>query len=658
MIRTLQAELVALIKAAAMELFGQAPEKIAFSRPPKIEMGDLACPSALELAKRLGKKPRDVATELQAALAGKHAWVERIEIAGPGYLNFYLDRLKICAALAGRDLPIEQHATRGKVIVEHTNINPNKAAHIGHVRNSVLGDTLARALRALGETVEVQNYIDDTGVQVADVVVGILYKEGKSAADAVAWIKEDPRNLDKRCWDLYAATTKWYEADKTREQFRRDTLHAIEKNEGDAAAVARALVPGILRCHLATMARLGIRYDVLTHESTIIHLGFFQDAFERMKKSGAIHLAAEGKNKDCWVMRLQDDPEFKNLEDPDKVIVRSNGTVTYIGKDIANQMWKLGLLGKDFAYGLFEDFDGNKIYQTREEAEAAVAQKQFGHGAMAINVIDNRQSYLQKIVAEGLRRLGHPEAADHSIHFNYEMVALTPAAAEYLGFTISDEDKKKPFIEMSGRQGLGVKADDLLDELVKTSRAAIASRDPELGAPAVAERAQMISIAAVRYYMIKFNKAQILPFDFAQSLAFEGDTGPYLLYTAVRARNIMRKYGEAAGKDEAAAATEITGWPAETFAGLEPEAASLLMDLLETPKILDAAVTSLELSLLARHFYLLAQGFNNYYHKYPVIKEGVSDADKKRRLKFVQLFERHFKTGLETILGIPVPERM
>ncbi len=483
MIRILQAELVALIRAAAMEKFGQAPEKIAFSRPPKIEMGDLATACALELAKRLGKKPRDVAEELRAALTGKHEWVERIEIAGPGYLNFYLDRLKLCAALAGRELPIEQHATRGKVIVEHTNINPNKAAHIGHVRNAVLGDTLARALRALGENVEVQNYIDDTGVQVADVVVGLLHKEKQSASETIAWIENDPRNLDKRCWDLYAATTKWYESDKAREQFRRDTLHAIEKDEGDAAVVSRVLVPGILRCHLATMGRLGIRYDVLTHESTIIHLGFFQDAFERMKKSGAIHLAAEGKNKDCWVMRLQDDPEFKNLEDPDKVIVRSNGTVTYIGKDIANQMWKLGLLGRDFHYGIFKDFDDRPIYQTREEVEPGVQQKEFGHGAMAINVIDNRQSYLQKIVAEGLRRLGHPEAAEHSIHFNYEMVALTPAAAEQLGFVLADDDKKKAYVEMSGRAGLGVKADDLLTRLIALAASEISQRSPELLLP-------------------------------------------------------------------------------------------------------------------------------------------------------------------------------
>ena len=657
MIRTLQAELAALIQSAAQEKFGQSPEKVTFSRPPKIEMGHLASPCALELAKRLGRKPREIAEELKSALAGAKPWIEKIEIAGPGYLNVYFKLENLGEWIAKSDSAITPRATRGKVIVEHTNINPNKAAHIGHVRNAVLGDTLIRTLRALGENVEAQNYIDDTGVQVADVVVGLLHKEKNSAEAAVAWIANDPRNLDKRCWELYAATTSWYTEDKAREQLRKDALHEIESGAGDAAVVAKALVPGILRCHLATMARLGIRYDVLTHESTIIELGFFKTAFELMKTTGAIHLAAEGKNKDCWVMRLQDDPEFKHLEDPDKVIVRSNGTVTYIGKDIANQMWKLGLLGRDFHYGKFNDFDGLPIYQTRAAAEAGVEQKEFGHGTVAINVIDNRQSYLQKIVAEGLRRIGHPEAAANSIHFNYEMVALTPAAAQQLGVVLDADEMKKVYIEMSGRRGLGVQADALLDGLILSATAAIKGRDAVLSPREVDARANIIAISAIRYYMIKYNKAQVLPFDFKQALAFEGETGPYLLYTAVRAKNILRKFTEAEKKSEAEVIAEIDARPVEA-AQWEAEAATLALDLLEISRVAEIAVQSLELSLLAKHFFVLAQNFNNWYHKFPVIKEGVSAADKQRRLKFVRLFENHFRHGLETILGIPVPDRM
>ncbi len=752
MIRKLQQELATLVQAAAMKQFGLAPERIAFSRPPKIEMGDLATPCALELGKRLGKKPREVAEPLAAALAGKHRWVERIEIAGPGYLNFHLDKKKVAEFLVANPSPIAPAPTRGKVIVEHTNINPNKAAHIGHLRNSVLGDTLGRVLRALGERAEIQNYIDDTGVQVADVVVGLLHKEGKSPAEAIAWIETEPKTLDKRCWDLYASVTTWYAADPAREQFRRDALHAIEHGAGDAHRVAAALVPGILRCHLATMARLGITYEVLTHESVIIALGFFKTAFEAMRRLEVVHLETTGKNEGCWTMRLKDDPEFAGMEDADKVIVRSNGTVTYVGKDVAYQMWKLGLLGADFHYGKFKDFAGVEIAQTKPQIETKEFEGRFGHGDTVINVIDNRQSYLQKVIGVGLRKLGHADAAARSIHFNYEMVGLSPQTATDLGAELSQEDKKKKFIEMSGRSGLGMKADDLLDLAIHRPLMKIATKQKEpntlseeaqqlvvhcielarlyreiyvndksslesyhfkmirrslesleisyyadienaepknclddfvnifdqthiivdrgaqaalpigvsvfLGKREAYEQAKAIGLSGVKYYLLRYTKDQVIGFDVTQATDVEGETGPYLLYTAVRARNILRKYAEAGKLDEAAALKTIDGWGGETLAGWEPEAQALAMDLMEIPKVADAAVTTLELSLLAKHFFTMAQGFNNWYHKHPVLKEGIAPADRDRRLRFVRLFERHFRGALETMLGLPVPERM
>lgn len=630
-------ELVAGLAAAIRTTFGVDHTPVA-EVPPRRALGDLAFPAALHLARTLRRKPREIAEELARAFPPPPG-VREIRIEGAGYLNIYFDRPAFAARLLGEPLIPPPAAPPGKVIVEHTNINPNKAAHIGHLRNAVLGDTLVRCLRALGTPVEVQNYIDDTGVQVADVVVGFVDIEGRDVA-AVAAL---PEPFDFHCWDLYSRVGAWYEEDPTRQSLRRATLHQLESGEGERAEMGRLVARRVLARHLATMARLGIGYDLLTHESDILALDFFHLAFEQLKAAGAVRLESAGKNAGCWVMPLEGTPEFAGLEDPDKVIVRSDGTITYVGKDIAYQMWKFGLLGRDFGYRRWEEAG---IWQTT--TEGVDDHPPFGGAERVVNVIDARQSYLQKIVRAGLSALGHHEAAGRSVHFAYEMVSLSTATARLLGFATDDGRT----LEMSGRKGIGVKADDLLDRLEEKAREEIASRNRELAGDELAALARQISTAALRFFMVKATTTRVLAFDFDEALSFEGDSGPYLQYSLVRARNIGRKLAAAGLEAEVAA-----GALAATDAGLwSDDLWELVHAVARTGEAVEKAAATLELSLVARHALDLAQAFHALYHHHPVLHEDNPDL-RRVRLATFQIFARGLRAATE-LLGVPEPARM
>ncbi|HEX3376475.1 MAG TPA: arginine--tRNA ligase, partial [Candidatus Acidoferrales bacterium] len=503
---------------------------IVTEKPPRIEMGEAATPVCFELAKRLKRAPRQIAQEIAVQLPPIEG-VQRVEVAGAGYVNFYFSRT---AFLAGslKELDTKRAgfaADAPKCIVEHTNINPNKAAHIGHLRNAVLGDTFVRLLRRAGQRVEVQNYIDNTGVQVADVVIGFLHIAKKSAAEVRA-LAAEPK-FDYYCWDLYASVSRFFDKDKTRLNLRGETLKSIEEGAGEASEMAGIVAPAIVRCHLLTMERLGIEYDLLPRESEILHLKFWDAAFELLKQRNAIHLAAAGKNSGCWVMRMKDgagaaegDDDFAadgsneatggpaEEDDDAKVIVRSNGTVTYVGKDIAYQLWKFGLLGRDFHYEKFYTYPAGHTLWSSTAAAGDSSAPAFGRAAIVYNVIDARQAYLQNVVNAGLRALGFDDQAARSIHFSYEIVALTPRCAAELGYTLSEEDARKPYVEVSGRKGLGVKADDLLDRLESAASSEVDERHPELSASERSEISHAIAIGALRYFLLKFTRTAIIAF--------------------------------------------------------------------------------------------------------------------------------------------------
>ena len=644
---------------------------VVVEQPPKPEFGELAIPVGFALAKLLKRPPRGIIEEISSSI-DPIPGVESVEPAGAGYVNVRFDRAAYAAAV---NSPPEQAAAApgGKIIVEHTNINPNKAAHIGHLRNAILGDTLVRMLRAVGREVEVQNYIDNTGVQVADVVAAFHYLEKKTPTDVQALMDDPDVRFDYYCWDLYARISQLYEQDESTQPWRTETLHAIEAGEGVQAEIGRIVADAIVNTHLATMGRIGVDYDVLPRESEILHLKFWASAFELLKEKKAIYFETQGKNNGCWVMPAelfrapaesnskQENQEVgdesdagEDAREDSKVIVRSDGTVTYVGKDIAYQLWKFGLLGKDFHYQPFSaNSQGQTLWASSTEASGEAAPK-FGAAEKVYNVIDVRQSYLQDVVRAGLRALGYEREAGNSIHFSYEMVALSPRCCAELGIELSDEDRRRPHVEVSGRKGLGVKADDLIDLLIENALGEVRGRHEQSDEKTEREIATQIAVGALRYFMLKFTRTSLIAFDLQEALSFEGETGPYIQYAAVRARNIPRKL-EARGEALPDCEKELDG---EAF-GRQLEIEDFWQMVLGASRrrwSIEKAIAAGEPAQLARYCFQLAQVFNHFYHRHHILNE--TDREKRVFLLWMTQFVLKELEQVLATMGIPAPELM
>jgi arginyl-tRNA synthetase len=614
-------------------------------------MGDLSNTVALKLARTLKQNPKLIAQEIASAFP-QITEIQSVEVAGNGYLNFRLNRIEISRNLF-HERPAADAPIPGKVIVEHTNINPNKAAHVGHLRNACLGDVLVQLLHFSGRQVEVQNYIDDTGVQLADVVVG-FQRKGLSKND----LDQMTDTIDFFFWDLYAETHQWIEESPENKTTRETVLKAMEKREEPTFGLSQEIARRIIRAHLRTMARLGISYQLLPHESDIIGLHFWERTFELLKDRRAITKVDDGKNKGCWVMSLEGTESFDDMQNPDKIIVRSNGTVTYVGKDIAYQLWKFGLLGLNFQYKVFDQYpDGTTLWATTT-TDGDPGAPSFGGADTVYNVIDQRQSYLQKVVAQGLELLGYPEQANRSIHFSYEMVTLSPKTAVELGFTLSEEEQKRTFVEMSGRKGLGVKADELLDRLESRALERILPLYPDLPEEETKSLAKTIATGALRYFMLRYTRNTLITFDMDDALNFEGETGPYLQYAMVRSQSIFRKLSDRGFDFKNVPAEDYVN--AFRFLNDQDEEANdswkIILEIIKMKDMIAIALRSLEISYFAKYVFQLAQAFNYYYHKYPILHE--TDQQRKLlRIAVVDLFVSAMETNLK-LLGIPFPARM
>jgi arginyl-tRNA synthetase len=684
--------------------------------PPNVDLGELSITSCFELARKLRQPPRQIAEQVAPRLLPIEG-VDRVSIAGAGYLNLHLDRAALSAGAfalrSGRESGSAAEPSTGqpaavlagsKVLVEHTSINPNKAAHIGHLRNSVLGDTFVRLLRFRGQAVEIQNYIDNTGVQVADVIVGFRHLEGKGLEEVRRLIGDPNIRFDYYCWDLYARVFQSYENDENLQALRGEILKAVEEGHGDVAAMAELVSTAIVRAHLETMLRIGVRYDLLVGESEILRLHFWKYAFELMRERKAIWLEEAGKNRGCWVMRLEEGrpstegsqksareslpstagtvgEEEELAPEGVKIIVRSNGTVTYVGKDIAYHLWKFGLLGRDFGYEPFYRYaDGRTVWRTSSDPAAAsrryaedsgqnaadstglpsafrVPATGFGHASAAYAVIDTRQSYLQNVVVAAFHALGYHDQAEHLHHFAYEVVGLSPGCAREMGYEVSDEGKG--YVEVSGRKGLGIKADDLIDRLIDKAFEEVRSREVAGDEAEQHGTAATIAVAALRYFLLKFSRNVIIAFDFKEALAFEGETGPYLQYTVVRARNIFRKYEEAhpGWKPESLGSaipaeqlrTSLSGDAGRDFWEMALVAAQLEM-------FADQAIVAEEPAVVAKYAFRLAQAFNNFYHNHRILTEP--DAARRDFLLYLVFLVSETLAQALDLLGIEVPARM
>ena len=654
--RHLERRLAQQIRDFLRSSYGLDLRKIVIEQPPRVELGEYALPLAFELAKKLRKPPRKIAEEIVAGI-GPIEGFEKLELAGAGYINARVKREVLAGALAADEKPKADVPT-GKVLVEHSSINPNKAAHIGHLRNAILGDTFVRLLHFAGREVDVQNYIDNTGVQVADVIVGFLRLEKKSRAE-IEELTRQPR-FDYYCWDLYAQVSSWYEQDKQNRDGRQQVLHALEEGGNETAAIADLISTAVLRRHLETMDRLDIEYDFLPRESEILHLHFWDAAFTKLKDAGVLSFETEGKNKGCWVMRRGKASATENAEvaeEDQKVIVRSNGSVGYVGKDIAYHLWKFGLLGRDFGYRKFYRYPNSHdcwISTTNGEPD----HPHFGDVAEIYNVIDARQAEAQNTVIEALRGLGYNQQADHYTHFSYEMVALTPRCAAELGYQLSDEDKTRSYIEVSGRKGFGVKADDLIDRLIASAKKEVDPRHPQLSEAERMTIATQIAVGALRYFMLKFTKPSVIAFDFKEALSFEGETGPYAQYAVVRASNIFRK----GGIDPDIFCRDVASYVSTDDFAKYLNAADgneiweLWLASSKTCYVIDQCIATTEPAYLAKHVFQLAQLFNAFYHRYPILAEP--DEVRKRFLFATVAVVRRELIRALAVMGIAVPSAM
>ena len=703
MYRYLRERLVAAIVPFLFEKYRLGSVLFAVEETPRVELGEYALPLAFQLAKKLKKAPLRIAQEIVNEI-GPIEGLEKLEVAGAGYINARVDRGRFAEAVLRDALPEptvpqpEPRVPSGKILVEHSSINPNKAAHIGHLRNAILGDTFVRLLQFAGREVDVQNYIDNTGVQVADVVVGFLHIEQKSRGEIEQLASQS--RFDYYCWDLYARVSQWYEQDAENKKIRLKTLHEIEQGGTEAAAVAEVISVAVLRRHLETMDRLDIEYDFLPRESEILRLHFWDAAFGKLKEAGVLSFESEGKNKGCWVMRRagtskstskslttegteeiteaigkkangsnltgdDDDllmpiapldgvdirsPRQDISEEDQKVIVRSNGTVGYVGKDIAYHMWKFGLLGKDFGYEKFYLYpNGHQCWISAEVGERE--HPHFGDVAEIYNVIDARQAEAQSTVIEALRGLGHGDAAEHYTHFSYEMVALTPRCAAELGYELSEEDRARAYIEVSGRKGFGVKADDLLDALIVSAKGEVDSRHSELPEYDRREIAEQIAIGALRYFMLKYTKPSVIAFDFKEALSFEGETGPYAQYAVVRASNIFRK----GGLDADTFVGDLSAEDLKRFLSSD-ELWALWLAASKTAYVIDQCIATTEPAYLAKHVFQLAQLFNTFYHRYPILSEE-DEARREFLLATTSVVRRELIRALG-VMGIEAPRVM
>jgi len=651
--------------SAAKGLFDIDLSEIIVEVPPRTELGDLAFPIAFDLAKRLraatGQKhnPREIASKLAEEL--KHIrGIERVNVAGAGYINLFFNRASYLVAALRGGSP-QSPMPGGKIIVEHTALNPNKAAHIGHLRNAVLGDSVVRMLRAAGHEVEVQNYIDNTGVQVADVIVGFKYLEHKTLDQ----IKAIDAKFDYYCWDLYAKVGDFYEDDRTHLQLRAQTLHELESGTGETYEMADYVSTRVLNCHLDTMLRIDVEYDLLPRESDVLHLHLWASAFELLKSRGALVLEAEGKLAGCWVMRAAEEkgsgPEDEATEhEADKVIVRSNGTVTYTGKDIAFHLWKLGQLDLDFYYKVFRQYpDGHLAWITSSNAnENSPSHAEFGRGAAYLNVIDIGQSYPQHYVKLGVMAVDHDERVERSAHLAYERVVLSLAAAEELGQKVAEADRDRAVVAMSGRKGLGVKADDLIDKLEASALAEVVNRHPDLDESEQVRTAHQIAVGALRYFLLKYSRTAVIAFDFKEALAFNGETGPYIQYAVVRANSIFRNLTDAglsASPDDVKAVSDVE--MATLLTGEQGDALwSLVYSASRLPEIVRSAIVQLEPAVIAKWTFQLAQNFNVFYHNHRILAE--TDPAKRSLLIAIAGIVRDRLVEALDLLGIAAPERM
>lgn len=592
--------------------------------PPSLDFGDLATPLPLTLAKIVGQAPMKIARNIADKLLAKNIeHIADINITAPGYINFKINIAKLSQHLF--DKILTQKASfgqtkleKGKIIIEHTSINPNKSAHIGHLRNACLGDSLRHILEATGWEVEVQNYIDNTGVQIADILVAL-----EKLPD-----RRGRRKFDDYCWDLYTKVQKLYEVDEALRKRREEILELLETGDNPTSKKALKITNKIVTRHLETMAQFNIAYHLLVWESDIIKIGLWPAVFADLKDKHLIIKAKSGEHQGAWIV------EFGTEERQNKVMVKSSGTATYTAKDLAYQLWKFGLTEVDFIYyqrdtALITTPAGTKLI-----TDPIPAERNFGKPQKIINVIDLRQSYPQAVIKSILVSLGFTEAAENYIHLKYNVVRLSLSAIKELG--IKPEQDKESYA-MSGREGIGIKVDDL----VKKMAIKIKKANPNLDANTL----NAIAAGTIRYYILRNRPEKEVTFDFAEALRTDGNTGVYLQYAYARCHNILQK---------------VPHWQHQAHKidppiNLSPESVQIIKLLENYPAVLELAAEESDPSLITDFAFELANSFAKFYEKNPVLQ--ADEQIKNWRLHLVASVKQVLGNVMH-ILGITALEKI
>jgi len=596
------------------------------SEPPSPTLGDLAVNIAFPMAKELNKSPYEIAQKISEQIENDiPEFFSRVAPHESGYINFFINYQLITKILLSEKRYLETpSAEKGlKVSVEHTSVNPNKALHIGHARNVVLGDTISRLLASYGHNTTVLNYVDDTGVQVADVVLGITYMR-------IPLEDAQSRKFDHYIGDsVYVEVNKAYERDKSLLEKRKEVSKKIEEGEGKEALLARDLTRRVLKAQLETCWRLGAEYDLLNFESDILSSGYWKEIFELLKAKDIVKLQKGGKFDGCWVMEGDEDEE-------EKVLVRSDGTTVYAAKDIPYAAWKLGIIPDRFSYQLFcIQPSGRELWSTTI-SKGLKYSKRFGGYDKTIAVIDVGQSRLQKFVKRALLALS--DKGEEYIHLAYEKVFLSKKTAESL---FGSEIAGKNAVSMKGRSGIYINVDNLIEELKKKAAAETRKRNPDADQGHINRIAEDIAVSALRYELLKQDLNKVIVFDIDESLKLEGDTAPYLMYSYARASSIMNK-----------------AWPVDSSNikipdELKQEEKNLILQISKFGYEFLQAVQNLNPKPLVRYSYNLAVAFNNFYEECPVLNASKDVAD--FRISLVSAFRAVMGKTLD-LIGIRHPE--
>ena len=620
---------------SGLQILGVGELKFDITQTPRAEFGDVTTNIAFLIAKKTGQKPFEIAKNfvenhinLYLAECKTRGHLSLIDSANPhfaGYINFKLNAINLASSTLPEILtnPHYAHPDIGKgktVIIEHTSVNPNKALHIGHVRNLVIGDTLYRLMQRTNHNPIVLNYIDDSGLQVADLVVGFLFAGFPMDSNKAP-------KFDIYCGDeVYVKINELYTTDQNLAEKRRYVLREMELGKSDIAKFALDISQRVLADQLKTCWRLKARYDLLSFESHILASRQWNKTFEILKNKGVLVLETEGKNKDCWIIR-------SNLTD-DKVVVRSDGTATYIAKDIPYALWKLGLIPDYSSYYKFANqWDNSVIWATTLVPQSYSGDHpKFNSAELAVTIIDSRQSKLQDLVCYVISKIQETDTKEYR-HLGYEPVTLSSNTAKMMGLEIGQKD----FAHMSGRKGVFVNADYVLDILHRKALEEIKKRRNNTEETSLRSSAEDIAISALRYNLIKQDLDKMIIFDITESLSLEGDTGPYLQYAYARSRRILEKSD-----------VELSKINFELLS--EESEISFLMEIIKFDMIIEDATKNLNPKVLARYAYRLAVKFNFFYEKVPVLREA--NIEKVTlRLALVKSFETTMRNVFE-ILGI------